>query len=259
MTSSKRPSTRKITPSEPPPTFYTKAKDYWCHVPATIDGMLGGYSSLNVPDIEDSNIFLDEFGPSTTAYAIDCGAGIGRVTKQLLIPRFNLVDMVELTQSFLDQTEEYIGAEDMANVGERFCVGLQDFTPPRGRYDLVWIQWVLGHLADITLVSFLKRCARALSPGGVIVVKENVTADASEDPEDPNDDVVFDSSDSSFTRSKFAFLTAFKKAHLKVTGERLQRNFPASLYPVYMFALRPDDSATDGDGDALEEIEKDVF
>lgn len=113
------------SPVGTPVTFYSKAKIYWSQVPATVDGMLSGYTSLNVPDIADSEIFLDEFGPSTTAYALDCGAGIGRVTKQLLLPRFSIVDMVELTQSFLNQAEEYIGPEDFPRVGERFCIGLQ--------------------------------------------------------------------------------------------------------------------------------------
>lgn len=114
-----------VTPADAPPEFYTNAKLYWSQVPPTIDGMLGGYSSLNVPDIEQSHAFLDEFGPSTTVYALDCGSGIGRVTKQLLIPRFNLVDMVEVTQVFLDKAKEYIGETDAESIGERFCIGLQ--------------------------------------------------------------------------------------------------------------------------------------
>ncbi len=27
-------------------------------------------------------------------------------------------------------------------------MGLQDFTPEDGRYDIIWIQWVAGHLKD---------------------------------------------------------------------------------------------------------------
>ncbi|KAF5402343.1 hypothetical protein PHET_04338 [Paragonimus heterotremus] len=225
-----------ISPTEPPPDFYSNAKTYWSQVSPTVDGMLGGYSSLNVPDIEDSHLFLDEFGPVTTAYALDCGSGIGRVTKQLLIPRFNFVDMVEVTQSFLDQAKEYIGEEDFDSIGERFCSGLQDFTPPVGRYDLIWIQWVLGHLTDVALVGFLQRCARALSVDGVIVVKENIT---SGNPDDQIAEATFDELDSSFTRSRKAFLDLFDKSDLVVSGEKLQTNFPSSIYPVRMFALRP--------------------
>lgn len=92
--------------------------------------MLGGYSSLNVPDIDQSHEFLDDVldqspDTHTTAYALDCGAGIGRITKQLLLPRFHLVDMVDVTQAFLDQAEEFIGPELFPGVGERFCSGLE--------------------------------------------------------------------------------------------------------------------------------------
>lgn len=33
--------------------------------------------------------------------AIDCGCGIGRVTKHLLLPLFESVDMVDVTESFI--------------------------------------------------------------------------------------------------------------------------------------------------------------
>lgn len=39
-----------------------------------------------------------------------------------------------------------------------FKKGLQKFTPETNVYDVIWVQWVLGHLTDEDLVSFLKRC-----------------------------------------------------------------------------------------------------
>lgn len=33
--------------------------------------------------------------------AVDCGCGIGRVTKHLLLPLFDSVDMVDVTESFI--------------------------------------------------------------------------------------------------------------------------------------------------------------
>ena len=38
-------------------------------------------------------------------------------------------------------------------VGNYFAVGLQDFHPEEGRYDVIWIQWVMGHLTDGTHAS----------------------------------------------------------------------------------------------------------
>eukprot|EP00741_Cyanophora_paradoxa_P014758 tig00020824_g14236.t1 len=46
-----------------------------------------------------------------------------------------------------------------------------EFNPEPGTYDVIWIQWVIGHLTDEDMVAFLKRCQRALRPEGWIVVK----------------------------------------------------------------------------------------
>lgn len=40
--------------------------------------------------------------------ALDCGAGIGRVSKRLLLPIFSEVDLVELNSDFLDQAKTYL-------------------------------------------------------------------------------------------------------------------------------------------------------
>ncbi|RHZ41106.1 hypothetical protein DYB26_002732 [Aphanomyces astaci] len=52
-------------------------------------------------------------------------------------------------------------------------MGMQDFQPEPHAYDLIWCQWVLGHLTDSDFVAFLKRCQKALAPDGVICIKEN--------------------------------------------------------------------------------------
>lgn len=41
--------------------FYTKAEDYWKHIPPTVDGMLGGYGSISNIDITGSKKFLQKF------------------------------------------------------------------------------------------------------------------------------------------------------------------------------------------------------
>ena len=39
---------------------------------------------------------------------LDCGAGIGRVTKNLLLPLFDTVDMVEQNPDFLEKAKDYL-------------------------------------------------------------------------------------------------------------------------------------------------------
>ena len=41
-------------------------------------------------------------------FCLDCGAGIGRVTKNLLLPLFNTVDMVEQNADFLEEAKNYL-------------------------------------------------------------------------------------------------------------------------------------------------------
>lgn len=69
-------------------------------------------------------------------------------------------------------------------------------------YDLVMIQWCIGHLSDAELVDFLKRSRKSLREGpkgceGYIILKENTCKDSE------GDDLgrIFDEDDSSTTRS----------------------------------------------------------
>lgn len=82
-------------------------------------------------------------GKTGTGCALDCGAGIGRITKRLLLPLFHTVDLVDVTQEFLDKARNYL-SEEAKRVENYFCCGLQDFQPQPERYDVIWIQWVIG-------------------------------------------------------------------------------------------------------------------
>jgi len=139
--------------------FYEKADDYWKSIPSTIDGMLGGFSRISEVDIHGSKLFLKHFikGSSATTKtrrALDCGAGIGRVSKSLLLPSFETVDLVELNQDFINKSEVYLGSLS-PRVGHYFCCGLQSFQFTE-TYDLIWVQWVTGILEQQTVCETYK-------------------------------------------------------------------------------------------------------
>uniref|UniRef100_A0A6M2DM80 Alpha N-terminal protein methyltransferase 1 n=1 Tax=Xenopsylla cheopis TaxID=163159 RepID=A0A6M2DM80_XENCH len=211
--------------------FYEDAVKYWSEVPATVEGMLGGFGFISHCDIQGSRKFLSQvmnfktLGPTR---ALDCGAGIGRITKHLLVQLFDTVDMVEQNPNFLSEAKKYIGTCN--KIGELFPEGLQDFTPKPFTYDLIWCQWVLGHLEDNDFVNFFKRCITGLKPNGIIVIKENVTSSGC---------VEVDEQDSSITRSLSEFQRLLTSAGLLITKEIQQTNLPKGLYPVYMIALKP--------------------
>ncbi|XP_076436311.1 N-terminal Xaa-Pro-Lys N-methyltransferase 1-like [Babylonia areolata] len=213
--------------------FYTDAKDYWDSVNPTIDGMLGGYAKISPTDINGSRAFMRPFlkiggGKTESRRALDCGAGIGRITKRLLLPMFQSVDMVELSQKFCDAAREFIGP-DSSRVDRIVCSGLQDFTPEPGRYDVIWCQWVLSHLRDDDLVAFLQRCRLGLAKDGVIVAKENVCQGES---------IVFDELDSSFVRPRQHMEKVFTRSGLSMVKCERQRGLPKDIFCVYMFALK---------------------
>ncbi|XP_059048468.1 N-terminal Xaa-Pro-Lys N-methyltransferase 1-like [Achroia grisella] len=212
--------------------FYKKAACYWANVPATIDGVLGGFGYISDIDINGSRDFLNKIGAldrhPDCKLALDCGAGIGRVTKNLLISRFEKVDLVEQNEKFINTAKQLIG-EDNACLGTVYKIGIQHFKPQK-RYDIIWCQWVLGHLNDYDLIEFLERCGEMLADNGVIVVKENINTFA---------ELEYDDDDSSVTRSCSLLQKIFNEAQLSIILCDVQTNFPEDIYPVYMFALVP--------------------
>ena len=142
--------------------WYNKGFEYWeaeANCPLSDDGVLGGYGKLTPVDVRDSNKFLDEviaIRPELNFNkAADCGAGIGRVSKHFLLSRFAHVDLIEQSPRLLASSAKYIGEPDCQRTT---CVllGLQDFNPEPASYDVIWIQWVIGHLHDLDFVTFFR-------------------------------------------------------------------------------------------------------
>lgn len=102
-------------------------------MPATIDGMMGGLTEISKKDLRTSHEFLKFFmdgkcpGRNATGsgralgiclmnfytgniYKMyeDCGAGIGRVTQNLLLPLFDNVDSVEQNNKFVEEAKKRI-------------------------------------------------------------------------------------------------------------------------------------------------------
>ncbi|KAJ1520160.1 hypothetical protein ONE63_004376 [Megalurothrips usitatus] len=213
-------------------SFYTDAANYWSQIPPTVDGMLGGYGFISRADINGSTQFLNHLFklkvPPGNGRALDCGAGIGRITKDFLLHHFDKVDLVEQNPAFVEQAR--VSLADHERMGNFFCSGLQDFVPEPAAYDVIWCQWVLSHLTDGDLIAFLRCCTRGLKANGVIVMKENATSSGV---------VEVDTTDSSATRPLDRLLQLVNQAGLQRVKQRRQENFPQGLYPVYMIATRP--------------------
>jgi protein N-terminal methyltransferase len=210
--------------------WYSKADQYWSVIitqaqDSTVNAVLGGFEHIHQPDINDSRAFISSIMKTQgmqSNYALDCGAGIGRVTKHLLLPMFSRVDLVEQCEKYVDAAWEYVDESRLENL---YRIGLQDFTPESGKYDCIWIQWVLSHLTDEDLISFLQRIKTGLAPNGVICIKENIKRKG----------FLVDKDDYSVVRSEKHFKLAFQAAGLRVVKHVLQKNFPEDLFKVKIF------------------------
>ncbi|CAD8192618.1 unnamed protein product [Paramecium octaurelia] len=205
--------------------WYSLGDQYWRKIEPTLKGVLGGLDFLNKIDIEESNKLLTMLykNPLQDLRVLDCGAGIGRVSKELLIQWFKKVDLVEQNPIYVEKAKEELGDK----ISEYYCAGLQSFEFQH-KYDCIWVQWVASHLTDDDLILFLKKCKLNLNGNGYIILKENITKQG----------FSYDTEDHSVIRSDAMFKQIFQKAGLDLKFSGLQPNFPKDLYLVNQYVLQ---------------------
>ncbi|EAR97899.2 AdoMet-dependent proline di-methyltransferase (macronuclear) [Tetrahymena thermophila SB210] len=209
--------------------WYSKQAQYWEKTEATVEGVLGGFGKLHKPDITDSRKLLELLHDKydlNYGRVIDCGAGMGRITKEFLLHFFKNADVVDQNPKYIEACKQNF--KDDKRVVHFIAKGLQELEFPE-KYDCIWIQWVCNYLTDEDFVKFLKRCSEALVQNGFIIVKENIAQKG----------FIVDKEDSSVTRSDKLFLDVFKQADLKVVETQMQSNFPKELFKVKTYALVP--------------------
>jgi len=144
------------------------------------------------------------------------------------------VHLVEVSKALLAQAEAKL--RPYADRIQLEQASLRVFAPQPAAYDLVWAQWVLGHLTDTDVVGLLARCRSGLRPSGAVVVKDNTAP--------PNDcDIdgkyLLDTENAAVIRTHAHLRSLFKLAGLKMARSAVQENFPEDLHAVRMYWLVP--------------------
>ena len=218
--------------------WYDRATRYYKdNCEATID-VLGEIAATSDVDLESSREFIRELERLRSSFqwssgaACECGAGIGRATKGLVLPLgVPRCDLVESSSWLLSASPDYLG--DDASRCRFYCIGLQGWSSEPNTYSIIWIQWVLCCLTDNDAVDFLSSSrGESLVQGGIVCLKENTRDD---------EDFVVDVDDASVTRSVIYLKQLASKAGLLLIYERMQTNFPANIFPVptLAFEARP--------------------
>ncbi|KAK5795996.1 hypothetical protein VI817_005281 [Penicillium citrinum] len=215
---------------------------YWNSLPSTAStmlGMLGDYPWYTGKDLQGSRDFLSkvlrqlpDIPRGKLKLAVDCGAGVGRVTEGFLSHACEVVDAVEPIKKFAQVMQDHQLKRDGV-IGDIYTVGLENWVPEK-KYDLIWAQWCVGHLTDAQLTDTLLRCREALTETGIVGLKENISL---------NDDDEYDDEDSAVTRADVKFRQIFAAANMVVIKSEIQTGYPEemNLLPVMSYALRPSD------------------
>lgn len=227
--------------------WYGTAVSYWDRQEASYDGVLGGHADVSDVDVLESTRLLKRAlgaqlqaaqAGSSKLTALDCGAGIGRVSEQLLLHFCQEVDLLEPSAHLLDTAKRRLTGSKAETAGKHppghapasfFYVGLQDFQFTQRRYDIIWIQWALLYLTDDDAIGFFQRCRQGLTEDGIIFIKENICQTG----------FVVDKEDASLTRSNAYMLKLFARANMQVVLNVQQRQFPRDLFKVRMYVIRP--------------------
>ena len=108
---------------------------------------MGGFGAYSDLDIQGSKEFLlncfFEMGlpkkkrPHTRS--LDCGAGVGRISNDLLKRFYPEIHLIEIAQPLLDSAKDTLGKYP----AEYFCSSLHTFEPSVA-YDVCWAQ--VGHI-----------------------------------------------------------------------------------------------------------------
>jgi len=142
---------------------------------------------------------------------------------------FGSVDLVEPVHHFVEKAKATLRDK----VQNYFEESLEEFsfenTGKDGNelvYDVIWVQWCIGQLADADFVAFLQRAK--VRADGFIVVKENNCSKGFH----------WDDQDSSITRSDNYFRWIFEQAEMEVVNTKVSDVFPKELFPVRTYILK---------------------
>jgi SAM-dependent methyltransferase len=110
-------------------------------------------------------------------HAIDAGAGVGRITKHILLKRYDSVQLIEADPGWSMHSRHYLGRK-RSNKCTFTCARLEELDctleASSRAADLVWLQWTLQYMTDRDAVRILQTLAARLVNGtGFLIVKEN--------------------------------------------------------------------------------------
>lgn len=211
--------------------FENHSEKYWLNKTANIDNMCG-IGELNQEDLIHSKLLFEKLGSQENfRTALDVGAGIGRITFNVLYDKCEKIDMLDINKNFLDRAlckEKELNGN---KINKLYATKIQNFEFERF-YDLIFVQWVLEYLGDKKFYKFLFDCALNLNKDGFLIVKENVnTSDGT---------TLLIDEEGSFIRPPHSFENCFNRIGLSLIHDEMVKynSVKDEIYDVKCWVLK---------------------
>lgn len=209
--------------------IYSNIKSLWQNIQADNDGVLGGYGHLHEYEIQTSVNFLEGLVRNghlkKGGYCLECCAGIGRVTIEVLQNYFDKIDLFDQEEKFIAKARDLLKNND--KTGEILLETLQNFEFSK-QYDFIWSQWTIANLTNEDAEIFIKKCYEGLKNGGIVVVKENLCDNDSDYYQSPN----------SFFRSERLMIQLYSSAGFKPIMKQVISDWQDQVNPVAIIAFQ---------------------
>ena len=106
--------------------WYSKTKEHWENCESTIKGVLGGNDQVHLIDVKASSELIEGLIFSkkiNTKRVLDVGAGIGRVTENVLVNYFEECDLVEQDEKYVEESRKLLGGNPrVKNIYRNFSI-----------------------------------------------------------------------------------------------------------------------------------------
>ncbi|MCQ2818931.1 MAG: N-terminal Xaa-Pro-Lys N-methyltransferase 1 [archaeon] len=221
---------------------YFLRKVHWESKEATIKAVLGGWGETHLPDVKCSNELISGLIKTNIlnpGRALDCAAGIGRVTQFVLVNFFEEIELFEQDSKFVNKAKELLSSNKKVKGFYNESLENFDFKNKTNYYDLIWIQWTLENIEDDDLDTFLKKCYNALTDKGLIIVKENIFVRDEYDGNKKYDvNNIYSQEDLSKQREDIYYIKLFNKNGFNIYRHFLNPNWPQGIMPMVVYVLK---------------------
>lgn len=164
---------------------------------------------------------------------IEFAAGMGRITKNVFIKNFKLIDVLEPAAPLAKELEKLKNSEiSEGKINKIYKSGGEVFEFER-KYDMVFGEWFLENMTDLDVVKFLLKAKQGLNAKGRLFFKENLNS------EDIIKDITPDAGQKIRQIRALRFL--FDLCSFKTIIFKNSDNYPKNYKQVYEMVLEKND------------------